>query len=337
MSEPSPMPRAPRFATRALVQVHELGVSQHEVHTVDNLSAGGLFVRTARPLRPGCQVWLRAFFDSQPVDFVANVVHNRAASDDGGEDGPGMGLRFEGLSIRTRKHLLHELLRLASLGRVIDDPMNVSQWQQVITSAEATTFTCCTTFVGDGRVWVFAPDRAALKLAWRQGLARKELFVASQHPPQLGDMWELELSTPDGALQLVAAVVHVVTPSVAAATGHPAGVSFNLLDLEGRKLRMLEQYLAGATAALGPAQAVPSTVQVALCWFLEQMAQGQHLLALGLSRGASTSLQLRRATALQRLFEKAHAGTGAPLDEELAAALRMLRVLAEELDRQQLQ
>jgi uncharacterized protein (TIGR02266 family) len=59
---------------------------------VDNLSEGGLFLKTSTPLSRGAKARLRIELEAQQVEANATVVWSRA--DEVGRP-PGMGLKFE--------------------------------------------------------------------------------------------------------------------------------------------------------------------------------------------------------------------------------------------------
>lgn len=71
---------------------------------VGNISEGGLFLRTSTPLARGTKAWLRLEPRGQ-AELRAEATVVWARSGDGGEQQPGMGLRFEALNDEVRGQL----------------------------------------------------------------------------------------------------------------------------------------------------------------------------------------------------------------------------------------
>jgi uncharacterized protein (TIGR02266 family) len=69
---------------------------------IDNISEGGLFLRTHTPLAKGTAAQLRIGQGADGIETEAQVMWSSAM---GAEGPPGMGLRFEGLSGDTRARL----------------------------------------------------------------------------------------------------------------------------------------------------------------------------------------------------------------------------------------
>jgi uncharacterized protein (TIGR02266 family) len=118
--------------------VHYLDRGEYLSQWTENLSAGGLFVRTDRPLLPGARVPLRISFPGllAPLDLAGEVVWVREAQP--GSPG-GVGLRVAG--DRTLRRLAELALTLRALGpstaryRVLvveDNPLVVGAYRRAL-------------------------------------------------------------------------------------------------------------------------------------------------------------------------------------------------------------
>jgi type IV pilus assembly protein PilZ len=87
----------PRYARRLEVEV--LVGEDRQVATTRNISLGGVFVETTAPLplQTRLQIRFRIPTQSEPIEVGGEV---RWVEPGGGEQPPGMGIRFQGLRAR---------------------------------------------------------------------------------------------------------------------------------------------------------------------------------------------------------------------------------------------
>jgi uncharacterized protein (TIGR02266 family) len=113
-------------------------------------------------------------------------------------------------------------------------------------------------FVNPAEIVVETQDRDELRSLWMSDISKGGMFVRTESPPQMRARVKVQISTPEGALELDSEVVHVLTPAEALAYGRPAGVGLQFVDLHGEKKAAIERYVDGIAMALAAATPAPT-------------------------------------------------------------------------------
>ena len=220
----------PRYPLHAAVDIVTNAAAVEQL-PLENISLGGVFIRTARPSPKGSTVRMRlrslspgalspgGTDDGMTLGLVGRVVHVIDATTAAHKaHPPGMGVEFEGLSESTR----------AMLERLVDGLVDAARRERARRAAAR--------YAPPSSVTV-SDERAAVADLWTQGLEMGALFVESPSSPAFGT----SVTVTVGPLTLHADVVHV---------DHGRGFGLQLTDLQGRKRAALQAYVDGTAAAI---------------------------------------------------------------------------------------
>lgn len=208
----------PRYRVQADVDVLEVDASLRRL-PLDNISLGGMFIRTPSAPRPGASLRLRLFDPTSEltVGLAARVVHVIDEPTSIAKRHPaGMGVQYQELPLQSAAQLRAFVERLAA-------------------TAQPPRRAIGARFV-EPRVVLVEAGREALRALWEQSLKVGGLFAGGQAPP-LGTQVEVRI----GQLRLRAEVVHV-QPGV--------GAGLQLADQDGTARAALMRYLAGGVDEL---------------------------------------------------------------------------------------
>lgn len=231
MSSPFPsIQKFPRYRLDAPVDVVTAAVRQVveefsrlepaaevEELPLENISLGGVFIKTSRPQPAGSHIRLRLHTAYTSLGLTGRVVH---VIDEGWarrkSHPAGMGLQFEGLSPHTQAQLEGLVEGLVDGARRRRDAARFGPAFAVVTLRN---------------------ERAALAELWHTGLVRGALYVESVEAPHLGARVHVVI----GPLNVDADVVHV---------DEGRGFGLVLVDLEGKRREALLRYVEGTAATI---------------------------------------------------------------------------------------
>jgi len=242
--------RHPRFPTELSVELLAVDTKQVESHPLANISLGGAFVQTPRPLPPGSELRLRMELGSEVIRASARVVHvvdGDAAQQKSHPEG--MGVAFQDMSPSARRLLWAAVTRLASDALQITvahalDPFTTRPRQQVSAPAPRAELPSAR-FVALRHVEVQARDRDQLEALWSSGLDRGMIYAAGVAPPPVGTPVDVDLVTCSGRLRLHGKIGRVLGSDQARIWRRPVGAGILLDDLDMGRRIAIERYLRG--------------------------------------------------------------------------------------------
>ncbi len=230
------MQKHPRFKTVTEVELLAAAAAGGPLRMfADNISLGGIFVRTDRPVAPGTPVKLRVAAASGPIILNGKVVHVvdslRARHL---RTSPGMGLQFSDMAPESRAALARFVDGLAQQAKARSDAALLAQEAPVAR------------FIAPMMVEVEVKDRAGAKRLWDDELSRAGLFARGD-VPTLRSQVRVHIVGPGGRLAMQAEVVAVVAQ----------GAGLQLLDFDGDTRAVFMDFIAGRTTSLAPAAMAP--------------------------------------------------------------------------------
>jgi hypothetical protein len=291
----------PRYRLNAAVDLVTAAASI-ETAAAENISLGGIFIRTSTPppMASPVRLRLRPTIDSA-IGLFGSVVHVVDAETAAIRALPmGAGIQFQGLPPQT----------VLLLRRFVDG-LALQATLEAELSAPAR-------FIATTMVEVKTP-RAVLQALWTQGLQHGGLFAAGEAPP-LGTMVRVFI----GPLELLGEVVHI-----GKGEGGVAGAGLHLKDLEGPKLEGLLRFLDGTVDALHTREARPNSAPLA-----KVLGAARRLFVgiddndpcggIGLPETATVDDVSERVALLRRVFASAPADASPPQVARIASALKTL-------------
>ncbi len=295
----------PRYRLSDAVDVVTSAAELHQLDA-ENISLGGVFLKTTSPAPRGSPVRLRlrsAGPGAATIGLMGRVVHviDEAVGARKSHP-PGMGVQFDPLSPQTETLLRRFVDGLAAQAEPAEERPPVR-------------------FVGPASIEVNA-TRSVVRQLWEQSLSVGGLFAEGETPP-LGSL----LSVRIGPLSLVGEVVHLVL-------GHGAGVQ--LTNLDGGKREALQRFVDGVDSVLAYQEVKAAGPPLGkLLGAVRRLFQGieanDGFAALGLTATATAEEISGRAQLLERVFQMAPADATPPQLARLEAAQRALARLAPEV------
>jgi len=289
----------PRYRLNAAVDLVTAAASI-ETAAADNISLGGIFVRTTTPppMASPVRLRLRPTIDSA-IGLFGTVVHVVDADTAAVRALPmGAGIQFQGLPPQTvllLRRFVEGLALQATLEAELSAPARF-----IATTVEVKT------------------PRAVLQALWTRGLQHGGLFAAGEAPP-LGTVVRVFI----GPIELLGEVVHL------GQEGGVAGAGLHLKDLQGPKLEGLLRFLDGTVDALHAREARPNSAPLA-----KVLAAARRLFVgiddndpcggLGLPETATVDDVSARVALLRRVFASAPADASPPQVARIASALKTL-------------
>jgi hypothetical protein len=268
----------PRYPLSGAIDVVTASAELHQL-VAENISLGGMFLKTHRPLPEGSAIRLRlrsAGPGAATIGLIGRVVHviDEAASALKAHPA-GIGVQFDPPSPQTEI-----LLRRFVEGIAAQAARERARQARVH-------------FVSLGLVDVDA-SRAALQQLWDQSLRVSGLFAAGD-APALGTKVRVVI----GPLHLSAEVVHVVVGG---------GAGLQIQDLAGARLEALQRFLDGRDQTLTfeesrAAGAPLGKVLAAARRLFVGVEDGDGFAAIGLPSTATTEDIRDRCALLMRVFE----------------------------------
>lgn len=101
-------------------------------------------------------------------------------------------------------------------------------------------------FITKEEILLKVSSRNELRPVWMSDMSKGGLFVQTADPPELRSTVSVRISTPEGALDLSAEVVHVVEPNA----HFPGGVGLQFTNLDADKRGAIERYVEGLAEQL---------------------------------------------------------------------------------------
>ncbi|MEW5848851.1 MAG: PilZ domain-containing protein [Myxococcota bacterium] len=303
----------PRYAMHTPVMVVTRAGGAVQMLNTENVSLGGLFVRTNSPVSPGMEVTVRFGDVGNVVGGVARVVHVIHESESARKlHPPGMGLEFHDLPKPSHVALLRLVEGLAAH------------------APAAPSFRHEPRLKSNTTVRVQIPGREALAELAASNLSKGGLFVETPDPPAVGTRLTVQLTTPGGALTLHAEVVHRLDDAKARAFGQKPGAGLQFVDYDNEKRRELARYLDGRSQSLGgelhepaPTPQLLEALNAARRLF-EGLDKQDAFGAVGLEPTAAESVIHVRLATLHGLFRIPLTGATPAQEQKVRSAARVL-------------
>ena len=300
----APVQKHPRYRVSVPVSVITHSGDLEEL-PLEDVSLGGVFIKTSRPWPRGSFVRLRFPVDDNapPLGLMGRVVHVIDEETSAQKSrAPGMGVQFDGLSPDTEAMLRRFVGKLVEAERRLRERQDAAH------------------FVDVGRVEV-AVERTALARLWADGLDHGSLCASGE--ARLGN----RVSVVIGPCKVFADVVHVDVG---------AGARLLLLDWHGAKREAVKRFVEGtaqelaidAVTAIGPPL---GKVLAEARRLFHGIASGDGFSAMGLAATASADDVNVRARELLAGFSAAHEDASRPQRARLTEAVRALTGLAASL------
>lgn len=310
----------PRFKVDAEVEVVASSIPQGTRLPLDNISLGGVFVKTNRPPPPGTPVKVRVSAGVGTIVAIGKVVHVvDPARAEVLKTAAGMGLQFQEMAPEAR----------VALARFVDGLA-----EQALRRAGALLKAPEARFLTASTVEVRVDDALAARRLWQEHLSRSGLFARGASPAMRAQV-VVQISGPGGKLVVRGEVVAVVS----------GGAGLQLLDFDGDARAVFVDFMEGRTRSLAPAgmsattTAVPTALvtpamQAALSAarvLFDGLGKNDPKAALGLPRGAPPEVEDARIAELKRTFESARGGASptqlARVEHALKAVVKLDRHL----------
>lgn len=311
----------PRFKIDAEVELVASMIPPGTRWAVENISLGGLFVRTPRPVPAGTAVKVRMQAATGPIVALAKVVHvidpNRAAVL---QTNPGMGVQFHEMPPEARDALVRFVDGLA---------------EQAMRRADGLPKAPEARFVSPAQVDVRIADAQAAKRLWHEQLSRHGLYAKGAAPP-VRAVVSVRFLHDGGQLVVRGEVVARV----------PEGVGLQLVDFDGDARALYVEFMEGRSPSLAPAAMsatattvvpaaiTPPAVQAALSAarvLFDGLGKNDPQAALGLRKGAPPEVEDARIAELKRTFQTARAGATATQVARVEHALKAVQKLERHL------
>lgn len=181
----------------------------------------------------------------------------------------------------------------------------------------------------EGTVEVLIATRAAFAAFWAQH-EKTGLYLETTAPPAFGTDVRVQIATPDGDLELVAQVVHVVDASIAQDLNMAPGVGL-ALKVEGKLREHIQAYIEGRSPDLGQQIAATGDIHAivsAAGKLLGQFDAGDYYAALDLESNATPTAIERRVEELTELCNPSEPDLSPAQHARINAARRALRKMA---------
>lgn len=298
----------PRYRLNAPVDVVTAS-AEIEQAAAENISLGGIFIRTTTPPPMGSPVRLRlktttpgGQAEPSTIGLFGKVVHIVDAELAAAKSLPmGIGIQFEALPPKTEEVLRTFVTNLAA---------QAEREKALLAPAR---------FANPAIVQVKTP-RVVLQQLWDQSLKHGGLFAAGD-PPPLGSVVRVLI----GPLELTGEVVHIDH----AADGARRGAGLQIRDLEGAKREALVRFLDGSVDVLFYRDArfhsapVAKVLSLARRLFLG-IEENEPLAGVGLLNTATADEVKARVQQLRTVFQTPPEDATPPQLARLEAALRAL-------------
>lgn len=335
--------RHPRFSANLPVALFDSERATFEELKVENISVGGIFVRTERPLPPDSMVLLRLKLDDVTMGASARVVHVIDASVASAQQlSPGMGLSFGLLGAKERVALECFVAKLARAATETYDAGRAPPRVAGDTRLERSpAWRCAPRYLTHSTIKVRAEDAMAARMLRLHDISVSGLFAETLHPWSPGERLTLALPVPSGELTVKAKVVHTISPEQARAGGHSPGMGLQFVELSPQQRAELTQFLGGQApvssllngAGLTPAPTI-TTIDNAAIRLFEGLEAGNYFSALGLPTGTPRDQVRERIAGLKCLFSTFSTQTTTAEGVRAVSALRALLRIDQLLDQQ---
>jgi tetratricopeptide (TPR) repeat protein len=288
----------PRYRLNAPIDLFT-ALSEHRGLPLENISLGGVFIRTTEPPPPGARVKLLLQPDlgdatASPLRLIGRVVH--VIDERMGQikaHPPGIGVQFEGVTGEIE----------AQLQRLVDALAERARRERVRRSGAR--------FVDHATVYV-RPERDLLTELWGQSLKHGGLFAEGDPPP-----FGTQLTVVIGSMHVRAEVVHV----------QENGAGLQLKDFDGVRATAIQRFVDGETEEIEYQEDKPvgpplGKVLAVVRRLFAGLEEDDPLGALGLAPTAHEKEVQTRAEGLRRLLSVKPPGASPPQLARIDAAFR---------------
>lgn len=155
------------------------------------------------------------------------------------------------------------------------------------------------------------------------------MFVHTDAPPPMGTKLRVIVETPDGEIELVAEVVHILDQETAREFDQPPGIGLQFCPVDETKRRAIESYVDGLSRRLAPNPSLDDDsvedVRAAVRTFFEGYEDNDLYAAIGAGPLETPAVIARQLERLRALFDNPPTSLSPP---QMARVERAQRVLS---------
>jgi len=174
--------------------------------------------------------------------------------------------------------------------------------------------------------------RASFEELWTRDVSCGGMFVQTDDPPEMGTKVRVRVTTPDGEVDLMAEIVHVLDPETARRFGQSPGIGLQFAPVDETKRRAIESYVDGLSRRLAPTLSLDdgsaAEVQALVRRLFAGYEENDLYAAVGVGPLDSETVVRRQLDALQSQLETPPAGLSPPQLARTERALSLLRKIA---------